>query len=310
MRKFAKILFFSKSIRKDFADDVLRRCMDDSVTLITYYAYSADETPELATFMTNVMNDNAYGMQISVTDYVVVTHDKPKFAQKYIANNIVDATGKDAKQVANDIKWILSGFSKSECNCVKHKVFFYSDPHYAHKNIIKYCNRQWNDGKDGNGEIIVTDSNVQEMNASLVSRYNEVVSNDDTVYFLGDVSFGKQENVKEFISQLNGKKLLIKGNHDRYSNDVYIGAGFSWVYDRPILVKDFIILSHAPLQFLNSNCPFYNVYGHVHDSDMYQTWTRCSCCACVERHGYKPVSLDEVMRHYDKLNQTGCHEQM
>lgn len=301
MKKFIKLVLFGKSVSADLSEAVLEACRNDIQQVISYHSYADDEALEFSQYMSSLRCYNTNDVTFNMTDYVIVTDDREKFIARFVPNNIVSISGKSSEEVINDVKWVLSGFDKTACKNVS-RIFFYSDPHYAHKKIIQYCNRPWNDGKNELGELNVTNENVAQMNAELVKRYNEVVGANDVVYFLGDVSFGKKENVKEFVSQLNGKKLLVKGNHDHHKNSLYVDAGFSWVYDRPIIIKDFIILSHAPLQFLNSNCPFYNIFGHVHDSEMYPTWTRCSCCACVERHDYKPVSFDDVMKKYNELN--------
>lgn len=82
----------------------------------------------------------------------------------------------------------------------KPKTFFISDLHVYHKNIIKYDNRPF--------------FTVTEMNNTLISNWNTAVSPQDTVYILGDVSWGNITETDQFLSQLNGKKNLIIGNHD------------------------------------------------------------------------------------------------
>lgn len=79
------------------------------------------------------------------------------------------------------------------------KTFFTSDTHFNHANIIKFCpeTRPFED-KD-------------HMNESLIENWNSTISNDDTVWHLGDVCFGSDFS---FLYRLNGKINLIKGNHD------------------------------------------------------------------------------------------------
>ena len=99
-------------------------------------------------------------------------------------------------------------------------IWFTSDHHFGHANIIKYCERPFN--------------SVGHMNASMIGSWNGVVASDDTVYYLGD--FAMQPHlVAEILPQLNGKKLLIAGNHDRCHPKIgspskwlhaYIDAGF------------------------------------------------------------------------------------
>ena len=84
------------------------------------------------------------------------------------------------------------------------KIWFSSDSHYYHTNILKYCPNR-------------TYSTVEEMNEDLVNRWNSVVSPDDTVYFLGDFSLAFRP-VELFTKRLNGHKHLIAGNHDFVHN--------------------------------------------------------------------------------------------
>lgn len=174
-------------------------------------------------------------------------------------------------------------------------IFLTSDQHFFHGNIIKYCNRPWNSGKDSDGNIIVTQKDIEEMNEEMIMRWNSVVPNDGIVYHLGDIALGDRNKIKEILPLLNGKINLIMGNHDTKSVEFYYECGFNRVYDHPILLKDFFILSHEPISFLNKNSCFGNIYGHVHDSDVYKTFSVNSCCVCVERHDYKPISLKYII---------------
>lgn len=161
------------------------------------------------------------------------------------------------------------------------KEFIISDTHFNHKNIIGYCNRPFD--------------NVFYMNETMIKNWNSVVSNDDVVWHLGDFGMGSQEEIKNIVSRLNGKIYLVKGNHDNHSDKWYYECGFAKVYDRPVLVKDYFILSHHPR---NANANIYGyIYGHVHNDDMYKDYTKNSFCACVERINYTPIEFDKAIEH-------------
>lgn len=82
-------------------------------------------------------------------------------------------------------------------------IFFTSDLHLGHENVIHFENRPFR--------------NAAEMNQILIANYNAVVQPTDTVYLLGDLSFHiPVEEANELISRLNGKKHLILGNHDKH----------------------------------------------------------------------------------------------
>lgn len=78
---------------------------------------------------------------------------------------------------------------------------FYSDPHFGHERIIELCGRPF--------------ENARDMNDNLVRRYNDRVSDDQTVLFVGDAFFMNFEKSKELLNSLNGTKMLVVGNHDR-----------------------------------------------------------------------------------------------
>lgn len=86
---------------------------------------------------------------------------------------------------------------------MKPNIFLTSDLHFGHVNIIKYCDRPWN--------------NVDEMERGLINNWNSVVKNDnDIVYMLGDFAMGGNlpYRVPMLLSRLRGIKHLIAGNHD------------------------------------------------------------------------------------------------
>ncbi len=162
------------------------------------------------------------------------------------------------------------------------KKFFIADTHFGHKNIINYEKRPF--------------QNIREMDEFMINKWNEVVSSNDIVYHLGDVSFYNKEKTKEIISKLNGKKVLIKGNHDDRSNEWFREVGFDEVSEYPIVLDEWVILQHEPPTYINDFMPYYYLYGHVHGTEMYQSVTKSSACVCVERWGYAPVDIDEIKR--------------
>ena len=131
------------------------------------------------------------------------------------------------------------------------------------------------------------------MNKELIKNWNSVVKAKDKVFILGDFCINAPEEALEVIEQLNGRKFLVKGNHDRASWR-YLELGFEEVYSYPILYAGKYILSHRPLD----SCKYINLHGHVHSDPNYKTWDRKSACLSLERHNYTPVSLDEVENHF------------
>jgi len=112
-------------------------------------------------------------------------------------------------------------------------TFFTSDLHIGHLNIITFCNRPYR--------------SVTQMNADLVARWNEVVSDGDDVIVVGDVAMGRLEESLAYVEKLNGSKVLIPGNHDRMFGtqgtryreqcERYLGAGFDEILEPTVEVE-------------------------------------------------------------------------
>lgn len=192
----------------------------------------------------------------------------------------------------------------------KRNVFFTSDQHFFHKNIIPYCSRPFH--------------YVDEMNEHLIFKYNEKVGNEDTVYHLGDFSMSFS-SVEKTLARLNGKKILIMGNHDacshlfRYKGKVpirdYVKAGFSEVYETLELNLDFggyltpTVLHHFPYEpdaneradrrYINAR-PLDTgkllLHGHIHTSWLTVPNKRMFNVGVDRSHEYAPWSLDDITK--------------
>lgn len=155
------------------------------------------------------------------------------------------------------------------------KVYGIADTHFSHENIIRYCNRPF--------------SSVEEMNRIMLKNWNNTVGKNDLVIHLGDLYLGKKAEAREFLTKLNGRKILIMGNHDHWSEAFYRECGFETVSRFPILYNGFFLMSHAPLQ-LSETTPYFNYYGHVHNDTKYVD-NATSRCLSVERINYTPILL-------------------
>jgi calcineurin-like phosphoesterase family protein len=144
----------------------------------------------------------------------------------------------------------------------KQNIFFCSDLHENHANVIKYDNRPFKD--------------VSHMNAELIRRWNNKVGVNDTVFYLGDLTFRKDiEEIKIFVNQLNGKIHFIYGNHDddRIITKLNRFETISDYVTLSILDKDSprkyqdIMLSHyAILSWDKSHHGSWHLHGHSHQS--------------------------------------------
>lgn len=189
------------------------------------------------------------------------------------------------------------------------EVYFTSDTHFGHKNVIGYCSRPW--------------KTVEEMDEALIENWNSVVKPHDCVYHLGDFAFAKRPRIKEIVAQLNGHKVLILGNHDlNRKEDFWREAGFEVVhklgYGKSLpyqLSIDYVkgsrvpfYMCHYPLKhamgdydkrdYLVPHAPEDDernkplVHGHVHE----QWRLRPNMVNVgVDVWNYKPVSLSKVI---------------
>jgi len=131
-------------------------------------------------------------------------------------------------------------------------TFYTSDQHFNHDNIIGYVNRPFRD--------------IQHMNEELIRRYNEVVRDEDTVMFLGDIFFKDKAWAEAAMRRLRGHKKLVMGNHDRVSVTQLKRWGFEEVWKKQ--VHDTIgdcacLLSHYPLEPVVHYVQFV-LHGHTH----------------------------------------------
>lgn len=150
-------------------------------------------------------------------------------------------------------------------------TFIISDTHFFHWRINRYCKRNFPTPKD--------------MNDTMLTNWNSVVSKEDTVFHLGDFALGPKDAIYELTSKLNGYLILIMGNHDRHSKGWYKRAGFSEVYTGIVETRDFL-LSHRPLYRYGRPGKF-NVHGHIHN---YLIHDILYINACVEHWNYTPFN--------------------
>ncbi|MBQ4066770.1 MAG: metallophosphoesterase [Clostridia bacterium] len=158
-------------------------------------------------------------------------------------------------------------------------VYFIADPHFGDDRLRRYECRPFLD--------------VEKMDLELIENWNRTVADTDTVYVLGD--FGAEGYEAEVLSKLNGRKLLVKGNHDTKSNEEYRSAGFEEVYDHPIIIDGFWILSHDAI-YVNSNMPYANIFGHVHNTPIVRDYSSQHYCVSVERIDYTPISFEMIKK--------------
>jgi calcineurin-like phosphoesterase family protein len=191
-------------------------------------------------------------------------------------------------------------------------IWFYSDPHFGHENVVlKFGRSEFKDAK--------------EMNELLIKNYNEVVRPEDVVYFMGDVYFGGEEKLWTILKRMNGTKILIRGNHDDKPT-IMVRAGFVCALEKASIRvgKREINLSHYPYRYgfwkqlwwSISNGRYtprnlhkrmvddgkYLIHGHTHSKRKHTKNTNMIHVG-VDAWQYRPVSLDQVTQLIDQLEQ-------
>jgi calcineurin-like phosphoesterase family protein len=173
-----------------------------------------------------------------------------------------------------------------------------SDPHLGHTNVIRYDNRPFD--------------NIEQMNKEIIRRFNERVKDDDTCIIVGDFCFrnspggkegeGLTVHAKNYIKQLNGNKVFVRGNHDR-NNSVQTKI------ERLVLKVGgiYINVCHRPDDAIICDDRYYslNIVGHVHNAWKTKEITKNGKFSLminvgVTTNNYYPYTFDEVKAIYDK----------
>lgn len=169
-------------------------------------------------------------------------------------------------------------------------IFFTSDLHFYHRNVIEYCKRPFKD--------------VEEMNECLIRNWNDRVGATDTVYVLGDVSFGNPMDTHQTLLRLSGFKHLILGNHDRHGrHSPKKSESFPWEehfnsiheYKRLDVEGHKFVLCHFP--FASWERGYINLHGHTHGK--YPCRYRQHDVG-VDSNNYQPITWQEAI---DRANE-------
>lgn len=168
-------------------------------------------------------------------------------------------------------------------------IWFTSDLHLGHANIIKYCKRPF--------------TTVDEMNSKLIQNWNALVKPQDSVYVIGDFAFSRTP--APLFDALNGGKHLIKGNHDSQET---LRLNWNFVKDvYELRYKDINVwLSHYPHRtWPRSHHGAIHCYGHMHSHNE-TAWGK-SLDVGVDAWNYSPISIDQVIAYCQNLQQLEHH---
>ena len=170
-------------------------------------------------------------------------------------------------------------------------IWFTSDTHFGHANVLAFCKRPWNA--------------VGEMNDALVDAINERVAPTDTLYHLGDFSFKMGlEEARELRGRIRCRDVhWVPGNHDRDWSQPAVAGTFA--VEPPIAVLKLeggrkVTMCHYPIMdWPGLAHGAIHLHGHIHASRAYNEWNRemrlLRFDVGVDANGYAPVSLEEIL---------------
>lgn len=161
-----------------------------------------------------------------------------------------------------------------------HRRFVAADHHFTHRRVIEFTH---------NGELMRPFASVEEHDQYIIFCHNRVVRPQDTTYFLGDVAINKRG--LECLAKMNGRKILVKGNHDVYKAQEYLK------YFEDIrackVIEGKAILTHIPVHEIELERFKHNVHGHLHAKIVgHPGYT----CVSMEQINFTPVDLDELLQ--------------
>ena len=174
-------------------------------------------------------------------------------------------------------------------------IYFISDNHWGHKNVIQMADRPFD--------------NIQQMNTYMIDMWNDVVGEDDEVYYGGDFMYkmNPKDFVRNVLNNLNGKIYLLIGNHDERYLNKYMER-LEWAKDRFELKY---IHEEKEYKFILDHYPLYSwkgmwrntilIHGHTHHNtdDLYYETIGHKININCEFLNYKPISIIELINKFN-----------
>ncbi|MBP3431296.1 MAG: nucleoside hydrolase [Clostridia bacterium] len=294
LKSEAEMTVFPATLARNFVTSIYEFNQNTKANNVSRYLYSLLEK--------SVFKEENWGLKelfdIGPVAYLL---NSSKFKVKEIEAEILLKGEKFRLPKDRKVKYIVSAPKHFEVwkdflasiNSVKNaylkpQIFFTSDTHFNHPHKVK--------------EKQVSFKTVEEMNREIVRRWNSTVAPNDIVYHIGD--FGDFE----FIKQLNGKVILICGNHEkaRYSNfekfrQKLLDLGFVEVYENGIYLDEKILgrkvyLTHKPTNHAK-DC--LTLFGHVHNIKLVEKYGFNVCCYF---HYFSPLTKETVKKYLDFID--------
>lgn len=164
-------------------------------------------------------------------------------------------------------------------------VWFTSDTHFGHDNIIRYCNRPF--------------TTFEEMDEAMITRFNEVIRPGDVLYHLGDVAWSSYP-LNKFFGRLNTRHVhLIYGNHDKPGRTAHPSIVWYGDIKNVHVAKQRIVLCHYSFQtWSGKGKGAYHLFGHSHGK---LAGVGRSMDVGVDTHNFYPYNFDEIAARLRKV---------
>jgi len=169
------------------------------------------------------------------------------------------------------------------------KSYLISDTHFRHGNIIPHANRPF--------------KSVEIMDDHLINNWNSTVKQNDIVYVVGDFIWtqGSSQLIKELIKKLNGRIILIMGNHDRKTVSFYLSNGIQFACNKFVgrFINKNVLFIHNPAEATSADIASseYIIHGHLHGrTPLISTrFGRKFINVSAENVNYTPINLETLL---------------
>lgn len=175
-------------------------------------------------------------------------------------------------------------------------VYFTSDLHFYHDNVIKFANRPYH--------------SAEQMNQSLIKNWNDTINADDEIYILGDLTMKGPDLAMKILSQLKGIKHLIKGNHDHFvdkkSFEPWLFASIQDYKSITYMNQKFVLFHYPVLEWDGYFRGSIMLHGHQHNHADYNYRNLENGIrrydVGVDANFMKPVSAEQIIEFFKYIN--------
>ncbi len=178
---------------------------------------------------------------------------------------------------------------------MSHEIFLAGDHHFAHPNLLKF--------KRDDGTPLRVFSSTEEHDEHIISRHNETVRPQDHIYLIGDLAMDAR--ALKLLNRMNGRKVLVRGNHDLYKLKFYLMNGIVQVHGCKVFTpKDTglstrVICTHVPIHPDCIGVGVTNAHAHLHYRRVLlpdgTIDPRYKCVSMEHLDNYAPINLRELV---------------